>query len=246
MFDPDAPLPRFAELTEMGRRLSRNGRYKGLSSAIASAGRAMSCLSDVRRAGHCCEGLRHRPIGVELGPEIEGAIEGALLAHAVALYSRATVTGQGKGERGSINITDRLAPEQRTDHLLIAAVRNRGGAHVYPNEIAGSGIWHGSNMLGVEMPSGGWLPFAVVEEVMFDRELFEALQRQIPVADNLILETYIKFLRRIEAMMNADPVDGGMFGQCSVNAVAYFGSEEAVRHALDGIEAGAATGIKRW
>lgn len=246
MFDPHGPLPRFVDLAAMGERLSDRPEYARLSHLIAAAVRANSCVSDLKRAEQCCDTLERRPFAADINPDDTGAIENALLVQAASLYARATVTHSAKGERGAISIDDRLTPEQLADHRFIAEVRNQGGAHVYPNRTIEGQVWHGAHIFLVETPSRGWLQLAFAEEIQFNRALLLAMQRQIPVARNLLAEVSQKRLTQINELMTANPVSIEAFLADQVDPIPYFSGEDGVRAALAGFELGGMHGFRRW
>lgn len=239
-------FPRFTDMRGIERDLSGDPAYAKLGKAIRLATLAQSCKSDLAQAVSCCSALR----ALLASPRKRGTLErstteNALLFTAVSLYGRATATVGKDQERGSINISAKLSSDQLLDHTALVTLRNRGLAHVYDREIVSDEVWHSDSLFLVERPGGGWLPSAVSSRLQFDIRTLERLERQLPVADAILLQRFHDGLALLQEVMRTEPVPLAVFEGNVFDPVPVFGSPAGVKMALDGMADGHATGLLR-
>ncbi len=179
-------LPPTTDLGVVEAEMTRRGVFPEVAAKIRQALTAASCGADLLHATQCLNALRKLP---ELDPfaidEDLRSARYALLTTAVALYARATSTSGSKGERGSIQIVDALTPDQREDHEAIVSVRNQVLAHVYTNETIAGADWHGVKVILAEY-NGYVTPTVITLRLMFDETLLDRLERQTPIALELV------------------------------------------------------------
>jgi hypothetical protein len=204
-------LPRFTDLRGMARDLGDDPVYRRLATTIGKAARAQSCASDLAQARTAYESLDALLASPRKKGSIErSATENALLMTAVLLYARATSTSGGKGERGSIDISSKLNDGQLLDHKALVDVRNRALAHVYSREPVADDLWHADQLFLVETEQG-WKPAAATKRYQFHRPTLDRLHRQVPVASELVTETFHKHTNRITELLSSNPVELSLF-----------------------------------
>jgi hypothetical protein len=227
-------FPTFTNLGALAEELASRGNVK-LRAIMTQAWRAQSCLGDLRQATDCADALR-----TMLGRSDEQdtpvllTVERSLLANGVMLYARATSTNGDKGERGSIQLSEKkLSPEEWTDHNALLDVRNQAMAHVYRFRKLNDHDWHRSVFFAVSAGDGRWKPASASNQTSFHAETFSKLDRMLPVA---VREIRLKFHERMEAVTNlvnshvkAASLLKHQFDPCSV-----FGGEDAVSALLAG------------
>lgn len=231
-------FPRFTDFRAIAAEIADKPEYARVQSAIEKAAKAQSCVSDLAEAEHCCEALEEIRGSVRRqGTITRLATEAALLRTAVTLYERATAAGAKKGERGSIQIADRLTPEQRADHDALVTVRQRSLAHVYVGEEIDGQVWHGDVLFGIEdLPA--WRPAAASHRIQFHGPTLARLRRQIPIALNLVKERFYVRLGELEAILNEHPLPVEVFERHQFDPVEFFGSVDAAQNILAARAAG--------
>lgn len=233
-------LPLFADLRLLAAQLADHSNWGKIQKAIRKAALAQSCVTDLAQASDCCSALRQLLVSPrKRGTEERAATESSLLMSAALLYARATEGNGGRGERGSMQITAQLTSDALDDHRLIVKVRNRALAHVYHDEEVDNEIWHQSTLIAVLMPEG-WLPAAASKRVQIHKSILDRLQRQIPVAQSIILRAFHTHINNLINLMNSSGIDVAAANASLVDPIAVFGSGEAVKRALAGIPSGKA------
>lgn len=107
------------------------------------ASRVQSCVVDLSIARDCAEEakkLRDPKIDFKFGPR--QIYLHSLTNNAIILYARATSTAAKRGERGSINIRNKLSEDYLQIHDSIVDLRNRMTAHAHDNESVVDHVWH--------------------------------------------------------------------------------------------------------
>jgi hypothetical protein len=236
-------LPRFTDLKKMSDELSHVPAYRRLAKAIRKSSTSHSCVGDLAQAQTSCDALDELLLSPrKAGTLMRSATENALLMNAVLLYARATVTGSGQGERGSISIAGALNVEQANDHGSLVAIRNRAIAHVHLHEAVGEKIWHEDRLFAVETDEG-WKAGGIAKSLQFDGSTLARLKRQIPVARLLITRIFQKHLGDLTIILNSNPVPIEIFERHLFDPVAYMGSQKSVREAIEAIPRGWAAGL---
>ena len=231
-------FPRFTDLRAIAAEIADKPEYARVASAIEKAARAQSCVSDLAEAETCCDALEEILASVRRqGTITRLATEAALLRTAVTLYERATAAGAKKGERGSIQIAERLTPEQRADHDALVAVRQRSLAHVYVGEEIDGHVWHGDVLFAVEDPPA-WRPAAASHRIQYHGPTLARLKRQVPIALDLVKERFHARLRELESILNQHPLSIEVFERHQFDPVEFFGSVQAARNILEARKAG--------
>jgi len=227
-------FPAFTDLAAVAEELASRGNVK-LRAILTQAWRAQSCLGDLRQANDCAGVLRDmlkRPNEQDTPALL--TVERSLLANAIMLYARATSTNGDKGERGSIQLSEKkLTPEEWADHNAILDVRNQAMAHVYRSRKLSDHDWHRAVFFAVDAGGGQWKPASASNQTSFHAETFARLEKILPVA---LREVKAKFHERMEAvtkMVNSDVKASGLRKHV-FDPVAVFGTEEAVRALLAG------------
>ena len=227
-------FPTFTNLAAVADELASRGNVK-LRAIVTQAWRAQSCLGDLRQASDCADVLHDmlkRP--TEQDTPVLLTVERSLLTNAIMLYARATSTNGDKGERGSIQLSEKkLTPEEWEDHNAILDVRNQAMAHVYGSRKLSDHDWHRSIFFAVDAGGGRWKPASASNQTSFHADTFARLERMLPVA---LREVKTKFHERMEAVakvVNAD-VKGAALLKHVFDPVAVFGTEQAVEALLGG------------
>lgn len=227
-------FPAFTNLMAVAEELAGRGDVR-LRAIVTQAWRAQSCLGDLRQASDCADVLRDmlkRPFEQDTPAPL--TIERSLLANAIMLYARATSTNGHKGERGSVQLSEKkLTSGEWEDHNAILDVRNQAMAHVYGSRKLSKHVWHRSVFFAVEAGDGRWRPASASNQTSFHADTFTKLDRMLPVA---IREVKTKFHERMEAVanvVNADVKAAGLLKHV-FDPIPVFGSEEAVRVVLAG------------
>lgn len=234
-------FPRFTDLSAIAAEISDLPEYRRVGTAIEKAARAQSCVSDLQEAETCLEALDDILGSVRRsGTKTRLATEAALLRTAVTLYERATAAGPKLGERGSIQIVDRLSLEQLQDHNSLVALRQRSLAHVYPNEEISGDIWHHEVLFMIEQ-GGPWKTAFASRRIQFHGEIFRRLKKQVPVALELVQDRFHERLKQISDILNETPLPLAIFERHVFDPVEMFGSKSAVQSVLDGQAQGRAS-----
>lgn len=227
-------FPAFTNLSAVADELAGRGDVR-LRAIVTQAWRAQSCLGDLRQASDCADVLRDmlkRPYEHDTPALL--TIERSLLANAIMLYARATSINGHKGERGSIQLSEKkLTLSEWADHNAILDVRNQAMAHVYGSRKLSDHGWHRSIFFAVDAGEGRWQPASASNQTSFHANTFAKLDRILPVA---IREVKAKFHERMEAVtkvVNAD-VKAAALLKHVFDPVVVFGTEEAVRVVLAG------------
>lgn len=227
-------FPAFTDLAAVAAELASRGKGS-LRAIMTQAWRAQSCLGDLRQASDCVDVLRDmlkRPNDQDTPALL--TVERSLMANAIMLYARATSTNGDKGERGSIQLSEKkLTPEEWADHNAILDVRNQAMAHVYGSRKLSNHDWHRSIFFAVDAGGGRWKPASASNQTSFHAGTFAKLDRMLPVA---LRELKLKFHERMKAVtkvVNAD-VKAATLMKHVFDPVAIFGTEEAVRVLLAG------------
>lgn len=227
-------FPAFTNLTAVAEEIASHGNEK-LRAVVTQAWRAQSCLGDLKQANDCMDVLRDmlkRPTEQDTPALL--TVERSLMANAIMLYARATSTNGDKGERGSIQLSEKkLTSEEWLDHNAILDVRNQAMAHVYPSRKLSDHDWHRSIFFAVDSGQGRWKPASATNQTSFHADTFSKLERILPVA---LRELKAKFHLRMDAVskvVNAD-VKAATLLKHVFDPVAAFGTEDAVRVVLAG------------
>ena len=170
------------------------------------------------------------------------ATENALLMTAVLLYARATSTSGSMGERGAIDTSSKLNDTQLVDHEALLEVRNRALAHVYSRSLVAEDVWHDDTLFLVETDQG-WKPAAATKRFLFHRATFDRLHRQLPIAERLVTGVYHKWLNRLTELLSKTPVEWSVFEKNLFDPIPFFGGEQGVLNALNGMAHGSASGL---
>lgn len=227
-------FPAFSDLRALAADLEREEEYRRLRSAIEKAVRAQSCVSDVAQAATCCDALNDLlPSPRKQGTLTRSATEASLLQTAVMLYERATSAAGKRGERGSVSIVAQLTDAQRADHTALVNLRQRAFAHVYVGEPIDGLVWHYDLLFAIE-EEGAWKPAAASHRVQFDRATFARLERQIPIATEILTNRFHQHLNQLTTILNEDPVSATLFKKHQIDPIKTFGSKQAVRSVLSG------------
>jgi hypothetical protein len=169
------------------------------------------------------------------------AAEHALLANAVILYARATVTDGRTGERGATSVRDRLCSDEQITHDWIIGVRNTALAHVRANHPISDDLWHREIVFAVEQSGGAWLPAAMTRRVQSNPKLAAELRRLLVTADRLLRDTYHKRIEYVAKLLEDTSGVADAFPLALLNPVEVFGSEREAPAALTGQEPGGRT-----
>jgi hypothetical protein len=240
--DGHPDIPRFADLRGLARSLGTEAPYNRIEAVIRSANVKQSCLGDVVQAGDSLTALDELLASPRRrGSSGRRATEAALLTHAVLLYARATGNSGQYGERGPVTIAAKLTAEQRSDHDALLRVRNRASAHVYPHEVTVDDVvWAEDVALLVEI-GPAWQPVVSSRSTQLHLPTVERLRRLLPVAQEILAAAFQTALNKLTAVLRDHPAPLEAFEANLIDPVAVFGSEEAVRQALAGRQAGRAT-----
>lgn len=229
-------FPAFTDLTAVAEELASRGKV-GLRSMLTQAWRAQSCLGDLRQSNDCVEVLREMVDRKDDSPTLL-TVERSLLANAVMLYARATLTNGPKGERGPIQLSEKkLTADEWKDHQAILDVRNQAMAQVYRARKLSEHEWHRSVFFAVDAGGGRWKPACASNQTTFHADTFAKLKRMLPVA---LRELKLKFHERMEAVTKAvnSEVKASTLRKSVFDPVAAFGSRGAVQALLDGEASG--------
>lgn len=237
-------VPRFTDLRAMAGELEVDPRYEKMGHAIKMVLVAQSCVADLSQSSDCCKALRALLLSPRKKGTIErAAVESSLLANAIMLYARATSTVAKKGERGAIQIDAKLTLAQKIDHNILVDIRNRALAHVYAAEPIAGELWHDQIMFAVEVDGLGWRPAGGSRRVQFDNTTLERLERQLPIARDLVRARSQKRIEAVTRMLNEQPVPVSLFETHLFDAIERFGSPAAVQNILEGMISGEATAL---
>lgn len=235
-------FPPFADIEAIVAELGDRPEGARLKGTLDQANRAHSCVSDLREAATCVEALGEMLDSIRRrGRLTRVATEAALLRAAVTLYERSTAAGAKHGERGSIQIRHKLGDQERRDHDLLVALRQRTYAHVYHQEDIEGTVWHDQVFFAIGLPDGQWRPATASHRVQFDRNAFEALKRQLPIAERLVTARFYRRLGELAEVLNSSSIDVSAFARHGFDPVVKFGSEDAVRSVLAGQTRGSAS-----
>lgn len=237
-------FPRFSDLRAIAAEIGDQPEYARIRTAIEQAARAQSCVSDLAEAETCLAALDDILGSIRRqGTITRLATEAALLRTAVILYERATAAGGGKrGERGSIQIRDRLSPEQTEDHDVLVNLRHRMLAHVYSGEQSDGSVWHREELFLIER-GGPWKAAFACQRIQFHGQIFRRLKSQVPVALALVQKRFHDRLAQMSAILTDEPLPLAVFERHIFDPVQRFGGEAAVQQILEGEASGRASFI---
>lgn len=228
------PFPRFADLNSIADELSGDSAKANIVAIIRRASVAQACVGDLAQAGSSLDALDALLVSPRKRGTLErSATEMALLFTAVSLYARATATTAKKGERGSIQIGEKLSEDQRADHEALIRIRNRAIAHVHDDEPIEGELWHRNEMFLVEL-APAWQPAGAVKRFQFHRPTFDRLKRQVPLAQTIITDVYHRHLNKLVDLMNADPPALAVFERHLFDPRERFDGAEGVKAVLAG------------
>lgn len=237
-------LPSFTDLRAVATALAGEQRYDPVTNAIREALFLQSCLADLNQSADCCRALRETLASPRRRGTIErAAIESALLATAVALYTRATATSGKQAERGASQIDAKLSEERKADHLAIVKIRNRAIAHVYAEEPIEGEVWHRDLMFAVKKPEGGWQPAACSQRIQFEKSTLEKLECLLPIAQAEIRSRALKRIEELTRLLNDRELSVSVLNDHEFDPVQRFGSLKIVKDILSGQSSGASVAI---
>jgi hypothetical protein len=178
----------------------------------------------------CCEALGqlNKLDPLRITNIVLTTIQHSLVANAVVLYARATSTHSDNGERGSISIDSRLTETDLIDHRILIDLRNRVIAHVHADEAVGDSVWHQERMI---LRADG-LAGCATRRVQVDPGTVARLRRLIPLASNLVRDTFHKRIGRLTTALNEIGISISLLEQCPFDAIEFFGSEKGAKDGL--------------
>lgn len=240
------PLPEVVDLASLISKLAGHPQHVKLAKMALASQRAQSCVADLSLAHNSLEALAQvdQLDRLVVTPWHLSTIQHALIANAAVLYVRATSTHSGGGERGSINITDRLSPDDLADHELLVALRNRVIAHVHSDEAIADNVWHAERMIMRE-EGAQWLPGCFTRRIQADAATVARLRRMVPIARHLVRATFLKRIDKLTQALNDFGLEADTFADHLFDAVGFFGSEDEASRALSPRPGGSAFGIVR-
>lgn len=234
-------FPRFTDLRAIAEEIGDEPEYSRVRSSIQRAARVQSCISDLAEAETCLEALDDIRGSIRRqGTNTRLTTEASLLRTAVTLYERATAAGAKQGERGSIQIRDRLSGAQLQDHIALIRLRQKSLAHVYVGEAIEGDVWHHDLLFMIEQ-GGPWKVAFASRRIQFHGETFARLKRQVPVAIKLLQERFHDRLRQLSEILSEHPLPLAIFERHLFDPIAAFGSELAVSNILQGQASGRAS-----
>ena len=106
-----------------------------------------------------------------------------------------------EGERGAIQVRDKMSPEQSDYHDRLVNLRHRAISHFYRGENFGDLKMSESYAFVLEQ-STGWLPCVTQRSVMSVPLVLEAIEAVLPSAETLVLAKYREHLRSIARLLD--------------------------------------------
>lgn len=227
------------DLLAVAAELERREPSSKLAAALKNAGRAQSCVADVRLARTTLEALAQLRGKGRWAPAVQlTAAEHALLANSVFLYARAVATGAKQGERGHTPIRAKLSAEDQRRHDRVINVRNTALAHVRANEKVSDDLWHREIVFAVEQPDGAWLPAAVSRRVQANRSLESDLRSLLPTAEDELRAIYFRRLTYATELLQKVPSLLQVLEKHLLDPIEVFDSESEAAKALSRHKAG--------
>lgn len=225
--------PPFIDLEALCTAAAEDEGLRPLLRLCRRARLTQSCKADLAQAQSCLAAISLLPIRYLWKHSSETyTVEGALVFQAVALYARATEANPGRGERGGVNITQQLSPEQLKDHETILAVRNRALAHVYPGEeVAGEELWHNETLFAL-VTDEGIRPASVSQRVLRHGSNLRRLRRQVPTAERIMLAKFHERLNDLTEFMNHN-IAAINWKPVFFDPIERFGDQRVVQQILD-------------
>lgn len=231
-------LPVVVDLMKLAASIEARGGNRKVSGALRNAWRAQSCLADLKQAQSASDAFAAFAGQSEhLDPATLFQTQSALISMAVILYARATSTGGGKGERGSIQLdAGKLTAEQQQDHEMLVRLRNGAIGHVETGARIAGDVWHRDFLFAKSTGAGNWGVASASLSVGFQVEVAEALRRQVPVAMALVSTRSRERLDKAIAALREQGLNDRKLLKHQVDPVEWFGSIEAALLALSGGE----------
>jgi hypothetical protein len=127
------PFPLLLDLERVANQLRDKPPYKPILGMIRRYGDVMSALNDLRECGEALEALsKSFPDGVENSElsDHDRVVCGALMAHAIILYARATKTKSN--HRGFVSVHRAMSKNLRKAHQKLVGLRDNAIAHYGP------------------------------------------------------------------------------------------------------------------
>lgn len=227
-------VPDIANIEPLAKRVSHGPARKRLVGSIQKALLTQACLSDLRMADALVGQL------VQIGNASDQSefasksmFRTAFMTSAIIFYARATATGSGKGERGSVQLS-KLTDQQQNDHTLIIKTRNNAIAHVKMGTQIGSDNWHSHFVFAKEYEPKKWTLAAGSLSIAAHDATIAALSRQIPVAIDMMKARVRERLGDVQEAIEAAGIAASDLQQHVVDPVKWFGSVEAANSMLVG------------
>lgn len=240
-------VPEAISLNAIQRELSETKSFPELEAKIRLAMKTQSCQSDLQEASDALLALNAIHSSWKgTGTRKRDTTESALFRMTILLYARATTTNARSGERGPIQIHDSLTEDQLTDHQAIVDVRNLAQAHVYPNETVAEEAWHRAEIFLVRYQAG-WLPGAASNRVLIAPRMLATLNRQVPVALQLLTARSQQRLNEVAAALVKSKGDelNRLTGRHLVDLAAIFGSVAEAERAFAATAGGASSWVTK-
>jgi len=219
------------DLSQVYEKLENAQAFGPIKRAIAKVKFLQSCVVDLHDAEQCLISLRSLlEINANVGQD--QPTEAALLATAIQLYIRATVTSLKKdGDRGSSQICAELKsqPGQLADHEALKALPNHAIAHVYEDEILDGQAWNRAAVF-LYQHNNMWWPSSATNRIKFDGATYKVIERKLPVALQILLErlnSALDKLRRCIENSKEDPDLRKILEATMADLTDFFGSEDA-------------------
>jgi hypothetical protein len=219
------------DLSQVYENLEKSQAFGPIKRAIAKVKVLQSCVVDLHDAEQCLISLRSL-LAISANGGLDQPTEAALLATAIQLYIRATVTSLKKdGDRGSSQICAELKsqPAQLADHEALKALRNHAIAHVYEDEILDGQAWNRAAVF-LYQHNNMWWPSSATNRIKFDGASYMVIERQLPVAFQILserLNAALDKLRRCIEDSKEDPDLMKILGAAMADPTEFFGSEDA-------------------
>ncbi|MGQ0279056.1 hypothetical protein ACT17R_10435 [Sphingopyxis sp. Q841] len=227
-------IPAIVDLEALASKLHKRSGNKKVYGTVQKALLTQACLSDLRLAEALVSQLGE--IGISTN-EAEFAVKSlsrtALMTTATILYARATATGSGNGERGSVKLSN-LNAQEKIDHELLVDIRNGAIAHVRRGENLGDDIWHRNFVFAKQVGDGKWQPAAGSLSIAAHDATIEALRRQIPVAIKLMMAKCQERLEDVQKAFLESDLRREDFREHEVDPTKWFGSMAATERMLIG------------
>lgn len=225
------------DLSQVYEELKKTQAFGSIKRAIAKVKFLQSCVADLHDAEQCLVSLRSL-LAINPNGDEDQPAEAALLATAIQLYIRATVTSlKNDGDRGSSQIYDELKsqPGQLADHDVLKDLRNHAIAHVYEDKIIDGQAWNRAAVF-LYSRDNMWWPSSATNRIKFDGASFKVIERQLPIAFQILsgrLNSALDKLRRCIEDSKEDPDLQQLLGTNIVDLTDFFGSEDAAEAVIE-------------